>query len=373
MGKFQPCFRFIGGLGLACMLSVGVTACSSDDASDTSVNRSSDDDRQDDRGAENGEAFTIRDYYEQLCEYYERCSTSISHYYGAKEQCVTYSLSLISAFGDSTLEQTFATVLNAACLHNLGSLPCLTSSTPDREVYDTAQLLYETVVSCIDQGTLPCADGDSCPSGKCSAQGGECGVCEPLQVGQCRSFYDCKAGQTCLDERCQPTKATGAACGSSEECASGRCTNSVCVESAKEGASCEGPLDCASYLWCSDGACKRPGGPGVACQVGVALSCQAGYACKDGTCQEVGYDNVPVGGLCATAASCVKGARCSAQSVCVETNSDCVIDNQCPEGYFCSSVCLAQRANGELCQLDSECKSGRCSDTGVCAERKTCR
>lgn len=367
-------FRVLSGIGLVCMMNVAVASCASDDWTDTAVNRSSDaDDADDDRGNGNGDPddeFTVERYYEALCGYYVRCSTVVSSYYGGKDQCLKYALGVVKTLPLENFEETLSAYLKPDCFRQLRSAACPSGISPEREAVEVPRIVYDY---CVEGTSVPCKDDDGCVTGRCSAQEGECGVCEPLPEGQCRTSYDCALTQACVNEVCVPLAATGAACTSFEECASGRCTSSICIDVVQEGGSCTTSIDCSGYMGCREGQCALPASPGAACESGAWGRCQLGYACKEGTCQEVGYENVPIGGLCATSASCVVGAMCSSLSICEATGNECASDTHCPDGHYCTTLCQPKSELGEPCDSDRECKSAHCPDTKTCTERIICQ
>jgi hypothetical protein len=373
-------FRWAPCLGLCCAMSVSLPACSSDDMDD--VQRHSGDGAGDGDGdksdgdngdGDNGEYFSLQEYYRSLCDYYARCSPVIRSFYGDKEQCTQYVLGLLEGLGTEVEWGLENLKWDTDCLQNgLRSVECPSTPFLDREAIEAYQNAVSVAVACVQTDVIGCTEDDNCLTGQCSKQDGECGVCEPLPQGDCRTSYDCATTETCLGGHCGPPQPTGATCEQSNECASGRCRGFICVETRPEGAGCEVTADCGGYTSCSHGKCVAPIKPGAACDATLPLRCQLGHACHEGTCQAVGYKNVPVGGLCASSASCIPGATCSTDSTCEATEQECATESHCSDGQYCDQLCLPKLELGSPCERDEVCQSGFCSDDDVCAERETC-
>lgn len=179
------------------------------------------------------------------------------------------------------------------------------------------------------------------------------GPCRAIWAGQVDEGGDCapgigsfvcSAGTTCVVTTdfcgvCEPTVATGAACGLDiGRCVpTDDCVDSVCVTRPLSGAACdpEGPL------------------------------CALGSSCTDGACTS--WNRMPVGAFCDRANRCPYKSVCLGGR-CVEgglLGADCGAESPCSSGICVDGVCTARRAAGAVCTGPEQCLNG-CTD-GVCA------
>ena len=200
---------------------------------------------------------------------------------------------------------------------------------------------------------VACAAGTTCKSGTCTCSGANCGGCSASCNTCCNDVCCTQAGAICAED-------TGACCvpeSESQTCA-GKCGGIF--------------NNCGVKINCGDCACQPGSCP--ACQVcnGNPLQCnpdpgQQGDTCSPSQCQNSTFTPA---GACNGAGTCVVGNtsscapyRCDGD-VC---GTSCSGGMQCTQNAFCngSSHCEVRRQNGQACNADLECGSGRCVD-GVC-------
>lgn len=199
-------------------------------------------------------------------------------------------------------------------------------------------------------------------AGTLMADGGACtlhyqcgsGVCES---GRCKSFYSSSyyvAGGH-GDSTTQGTVTVGQACYLSSDCAASfACIAGVCSMTSAS-ANCGKTSDCLSptITYCKDYVCNARVANAQACRLTAtstaADSCQSGN-CVAGTCQ----------------------AQTQTQSQ--PTNTTCTADSQCSASQYCGvqdpRQCLADKANGQTCSVSTECTSNFCSG-GTCQQQPT--
>ena len=236
-----------------------------------------------------------------------------------------------------------------------------------------------------------CTAGVATLEARCAGTGG----CPPLQTQACGAFTcgpsaclgtcsvdgECAGGAWCSGGVCTQKGDPGAACGASNQCATGFCADGVCCDKACRG-QCEacdvpgfagtcspvaGPPRgtrpaCASDATVCAGtcdgtstaACAYPGAA-TACR---AASCSGGTATLPGSCDGTGScppaELQPCGAFACGATSCL---------------GSCAADGDCSPGNWCSGgVCVPRRTNGTSCGGAGQCASGLCVD-GVCCDR----
>jgi hypothetical protein len=122
-------------------------------------------------------------------------------------------------------------------------------------------------------------------------------VCrEPLW---CLFDESCAEGERCIVARCLRVGSTpvGGACASSQECASGRCDGTVCLQACKRNADCPGTQSCTDV--------SELGFVCVAlASCGGGFECDASQACSSNECHVVCASNDD----CADTDACTFGA-----------------------------------------------------------------
>jgi hypothetical protein len=166
------------------------------------------------------------------------------------------------------------------------------------------------------------------------------------------------ADGVCCDKSCQ------AGC---ESCnlpnARGTCTN------VPSGMDPKGvcPAGTAENAVCTPGGCSGAGGSAcvhaaatVTCRMG---SCSGGTAVAAATCQ--------ASGMCPPLTQSVCGVYTCGQTTC---NLRCANDNDCVQGYYCTSgsQCQAVKGSGQACGAQHECQNGLTCVDGVCCNVPSC-
>jgi hypothetical protein len=171
------------------------------------------------------------------------------------------------------------------------------------------------------------------------------------------------------------TLANGAACGSSIQCTSGRCTNTstmcgVCQATAKEGEACSQGMYCITSLVCSGttGTCLKPvyGAAGAACDT-FAQRCGDNLRCDYTAKKCVAY--ATAGAACASTTECAAPLVCTAMK-CADppgAGGDCSMNNRCAKDLVCDY-------NGtKTCTTLTYAKAGQpCSSANVCESSLSC-
>jgi hypothetical protein len=214
-----------------------------------------------------------------------------------------------------------------------------------------------------------CSVDDQCSSGAC--QGGSCAAKACAAAGSlCGTDESCCGGTFCDDSgygdpKCRPTRAIGIYCFEDRQCQSNICRQSQCATGcASAGAACSADGDCCTGAVCSSGTCAAaPAANGATCL--IAARCQSGN-CTNGKCSAPKVAN---GSSCSTAAQCQSGnctnGKCAAPAF--ANGASCTAGNQCQSGNCTNGTCAAPpAANGAACSTGAQCQSGACSG-GICA------
>jgi hypothetical protein len=191
--------------------------------------------------------------------------------------------------------------------------------------------------------------GDGGEGGSGGRGGGDVETaCEPATVATDCEQRECFVAM-CVDGLCQHAAAdAGTECGPSGAL---YCNGSGDCVACYRDDQCEAESACSVGDCNAEGVCvQQPRGNGESCDDGVFCNgdetCDGGGVCRDGA------------------------ARCPASTSCSETQrqcSDCLTNDDCPpqtpvcnEGRTC--VCESD----EHCELEEECRVGRCGPSGVC-------
>jgi hypothetical protein len=211
---------------------------------------------------------------------------------------------------------------------------------------------------CISQQCSSGQSGDTCFMGLC--QGDVAPVFMPIQIGQsCGSSSSCVSGAYCDQSTamCTALKAQGETCTLGSECAYGL----GCVGTT--GARTCGPLPSVGQSCATDGVCRDEG---TFCNF------------TSGNCEQVGLPS----------AACTSSSQCSPYYPCNFTTSQCTkgpaLNETCGSaqcfdaGTYCDNItatCVALKADGEMCNSDTECTSDFCDQamaTPLCATPPVC-
>ncbi len=305
-------------IALALLLSLSLVACGDDD-----------DDDSNDGGRRDGDAsttppITFAAYCDGFVDWYW---TSLNHCYGDGPYPASGAAELKDNFREACLRAQpgvasgrlrFDGAVAADCIAALATVKC----TQQPETITACDGVFESTVaegaSCYDaEARFFGIGGSSCANGLCA--GDECpGHCipypelgAPCVFGQCAPEHACNAM-----DRCEVKKAEGEPC---------------------DGAFCADELACAMV----SGAlrCTRVAQEGEACS--ETLPCSGPATCSSGTCK-----------------------------VRVAVGEGCYLDEQCPNGTFCSGegdarTCRAPGAVGAACTQDKECDPA----VAVCSRR----
>jgi hypothetical protein len=193
--------------------------------------------------------------------------------------------------------------------------------------------------------TRMCTGGHTCVNGSCASMcGGD---------GECQNGFFCDAGHTC-----QLKRASGAACASTNQCASGFCVDGVCCN-----------LACDQFCY----ACDLPGSVGTCNPVPDGQERGATPECPrqdPSTCGRVGgcngrgicrvYDTgTTCGTQTCTGSTEAPPPRCDGLNACVaQSTHDC-------GAYLCNT-----NACGTTCTTAAQCKSGYTCVAMVCRQTK---
>lgn len=203
-----------------------------------------------------------------------------------------------------------------------------------------------TPVTCADDGIF-CNGVEVCNEAtqSCGSQGDPCAyneVCNEDQ-GQCVSLCGngiCDLGENCSS--CPNDCISGVSGGSCDACFKGQCDGTC--HPVKENADC---ADCRSSYCCGDGVCEG-GEDSINCTIDCPVT-----VCGDGTC-DAGEDQCSCPEDCGASLVneiCGNGIDDNCNGLADCEDSECSADPAC--------LCLAKN---EICQIDSECCSGRCKN-----------
>ncbi|MCS6797711.1 MAG: putative metal-binding motif-containing protein [Myxococcota bacterium] len=185
----------------------------------------------------------------------------------------------------------------------------------------------------------------------------------------CRTDADCDAEAHC-DAVCVPDLADGETCDEDSDCASGHCSGNVCCA---RGDCCRRPEDCPARYG-RPPSCDSPS----TCQgTRDAASCE-GFVC--GTVRNVPDDSACHAGLEALGCGLYPSRFCTGGTdqtppICA---SSCTSDAECDPVAHCETTgpfggtCELDRADGETCDEDSDCRSGHCANGHCCASGDCC-
>ena len=269
-----------------------------------------------------------------------------------------------------------------SCLANTDctSALCTGGRCPAAGCSDGAKNGSETDVDCGGM-CAPCANGKvciiaaDCTSGVCT--GGKCATpsCMDGVANGGESDVDCGGATMCL--RCAATLK----CTAKTDCASGVCTNGVCqtatcsdtVKNGSEsdvdcggskcagcptGGACMAGGDCASGVCASSGKCAAP-----TCSDGVANGSETDIDCGGSSCGPCAN-----GKMCKVIGDCQSGVctngTCAAPSCTDKVKNGVETDVDC--GGAASMGC-SRCGIGQMCGANSDCVSGLCNTSGVCA------
>lgn len=259
-------------------------------------------------------------------------------------------------------------------------------------------------------GASPSCPGTACTADANCATGFYCaagGTCQPVkdQGSSCDTTADCNVAgcrvcgtRPCVDGYCC-SGACGASCdrcdvtpGTCATAPAGSTPNPTCGNYLCNGASPSCPATCTSDYDCGPEAfcdatdhCTSRKDQGQTCGVSAAIACQqpgcreckSGLSCVDGYCCDSPCagrcDSCSVNpGTCTVLPDGSPGQPACNGYYCDGAGPDCPLDCasnlDCTAGYHCETgLCKADKPEGALCSLPTECSSGNCVD-GYCCD-----
>lgn len=330
-------------------------------------------------------------YARAYCDVLERCFGAFYGLITAYEDCEKLSAERLRQSGLDALSAAVAAgsveyhagevqgcidaTENKACseLNQRGSAACEAAVTGTRAKGEACELDEEC------EGSLICDVKDACP-GKCVeryAAGIACGSDD-----QCADGLVCSQATT----HCVKPAAEGEACGGGVEaqCAAGllcrgedkgKLTAGTCVAAESLALGGEGDAcDPATLALCRTGLscvvtavapavtweCKKPGGEGATCGVGLPEDCPAGQYCPVTTADVLA---MTLEAKCAPLPQA--GAACAARPF--DSLPACAPYERCAS----DGKCIGLRDLGESCDSNDVCYSGRC-ENGACEPLGAC-
>jgi hypothetical protein len=212
-------------------------------------------------------------------------------------------------------------------------------------------LEFGTVAKCTERLTIQCLDAVAAPGS--GLDGTAMVACTAaLETASCNDLFN----RTIPACNFKGTRANGMACGTDEQCSSGRCAKSMgacgtCADFAADGAACGFDEDCAPGRLCNeDDRCVVPAMPQATCS--TARPCQYGFACVAAACQP---SVTTAGGACGSAGcSLPHGLYCGSGNTCA------AIPLNAPAAVCRDSTTMPAHCAGGTCIL------GQTGDTGTC-------
>jgi hypothetical protein len=191
----------------------------------------------------------------------------------------------------------------------------------------------------------PCGSSEQCASGRCTAVTHGCGICVLEKI----------PGETCGEplEGCSArSKCVAGICKSSESGVGGRCYHEVSMEEGAYDVGCDDSLQCAGGTIGVPGKCQRRVPVGHACDTATAYAtCVAGADCIRSVC--VPKRIARLGEVCGH-----RSERCAFGLLCSYASGTCEVDpnpitNVAKEGEGCGW-------RGGICAPGLDCRGGRC-------------
>jgi len=216
-----------------------------------------------------------------------------------------------------------------------------------------------------------CQTGLTCLDGVC---------CTQTSCPQCRN---CGAMGTCNAAVFSKDDTTGTNCAGTSTCdGSGTCKK-------KGGETCTAPSDCTAGACTDKRCCTQTCGVCQAC-TGLGGTCVAVTSADDldtctglNTCSSTGLCKKKDGGSCLVAGDCATGnctdSHCCSQScgacqACTGAGGTCVAvtsaddPDTCTGTSTCDATGKCKKNDGQACTLGTDCLSGTCDTSNVCAE-----
>lgn len=263
---------------------------------------------------------------------------------------------------------------NGACRYVAGGTSCATDSCSGSTL--TTSACASTTHTCVATPT-------ECPNSTACGSATACGT-KKIQGAACTSSNECATG-SCVDNAagtgkvccatacsgaCQACAADGSACttknagvadsacGGVSTCRTGKCAAGGSCELSAPGTNCSGSLYCTPT-----GQCTCQGG-GV-CQ--PSNVCKSGtYSCTTGAQQCIESGNQPNTVLCGAAQSCTGATKYLAQKCDGSGNCPAQQAQACPTNQTCSGTDCACLAPNQLCGGACTNTSSDAANCGTC-------
>lgn len=242
--------------------------------------------------------------------------------------------------------------------------------------------LARTCIDSVDAGTCDRAQflGASLSVATCDAvfegtvhAGGECAIDDECISRHC----DTAGGETCPTGTCAgdtpPVRGQiGSACETTSDCDDAYCdsTSKTCQAFLADGATCTSDTQCEHY-YCM-GTCQPIVDEGEACTSESQCrllqdNCNSQHVCTSG---------VATGAACAASADCRRADYCQASTETCQPRpvkgQSCQDTQACLDGSLCddTNTCVDRLADGEVCDVDSQCENHNCN--GTCQPATSC-
>lgn len=272
-----------------------------------------------------------------------------------------------------------------------------------------------------------CNNGFCCSGGTCCSQPSDCPAGLFAAPSHCDNESTCQGTRfdaTCVNATCGTSNpvADDSACGASVQALdctpyqSKYCSGAVNQTPPSCATGCTADAQCADGYHC-DGTCKIDVENGGVCDEAsdcVSNHCQNGFCCSGGDCCQVGGDCpntylVPVtcdsastcqgtrkdkqcsNNVCGTSAPIADDTACGATTKALDClpyqpryctgaanqssptcATTCTADSECQTGYHCDGTCLANLANGQACDEQTDCVSLHCQNGFCCGFGDCC-
>jgi hypothetical protein len=199
-------------------------------------------------------------------------------------------------------------------------------------------------------------------------------------MSPCSRNEQCAEGHHCDGQRCRPfVESIDSTCdGTRFRCSPHLyCVRGRCYPRPDVGEACADDAPCMSQLWCNDESTCVYLAEGDECGRPEQPSCPDGTVCDSTTSRCLllveAYEECATNDQCGPAAYCrAFEGRCSPRQ---EPYEPCGSDNRCTMGHYCTTkkICAALAMEGVPCEQDSSCVDGLyCHESwGICLPRQT--
>lgn len=353
-------------------------------------------------GANSGPALSeIPQLYAQaMCAALTACSASAANLFLGANDCVTLVTAQIR---NGSLPGIQAAVAAGTAKYQPSAVQGCTSAISSGGCISTSNNPYVPECELALQGTVDlggaCAIDEECKDDLYCKYSGACpGVCAHREAEEalCRENKDCQPGLTCfvksgttgtctrkptlgeecgfdIPSDCAPQSGDAVICWGADSTKRGKCVavNSVASQAVGKECSVLASSLCVSGSTCQlasialNGTCVDATSPSSSCTFSYPDACA-----KDQYCTATGPNTEGACSLLPT-----EGQPCQTGLIPQFSNKVCAPDHTC---YGASSgvagTCVKYRANGESCNADKVCYSGRCDSQSLqCVPRQNCK